>query len=273
MEYLDSILISTSTQLTRKFKKIELESKLIYKDEDRLSEFTVCERIGNGNYGKVMKVYHNVTKKYYAVKKIYIKGKTILNNFLFSKILLFIDDSEIYMKRLYNEVEIMSKLKSDMIVKYYCCWKFPERYGDFLFIQMELCKDNLENVLKNKHKIFNRENEDPISILEYCLSIRMAKEITKAVEYLHNLKPPIIHRDIKPANILHDKRTLKLCDFGVSRFFEDTVMSFAGTRKYMAPEVKLENKYNTTVDVYSVILVILELLNFDIGKRAMSLLV
>ena len=77
-EYLDSILISTSTQLTRKFKKIELESKLIYKDEDRLSEFTVCERIGNGNYGKVMKVYHNVTKKYYAVKKIYINGKTYL---------------------------------------------------------------------------------------------------------------------------------------------------------------------------------------------------
>ena len=175
------------------------------------------------------------------------------------------------MKRLCNEVEIMAKLKSDMIVKYYCCWKISERHGDFLFIQMELCKDNLENVLKNKRKNFNRENEDPIPILEYCLSIQMAKEITKAVEYLHNLKPPIIHRDIKPANILHDNRTLKLCDFGVSRFFEDTVMSFAGTRKYMAPEVKFGNSYNETVDVYSVILVILELVGFDIGHRAMNL--
>ena len=175
------------------------------------------------------------------------------------------------MKRLYNEVEIMSKLKSDMIVKYYCCWKFSERNGDFLFIQMELCNDNLETVLKNKHKVFGRINEDPITMLEYCISIRMAKEITKAVKYLHNLNPSIMHRDIKPENILHDNRTLKLCDFGVSRFFEDTVMSFAGTRKYMAPEVKFGDNYNETVDIFSVILVILELLNFDIGQRAMSL--
>ena len=90
-EYIDSILMSTSTQLTRQFKKFKLESNLIYKGEDRLSEFTTCERIGYGNYGKVMKVFHNVTKKYYALKKIYIKGKPYcrLNNFLFSKHIIF----------------------------------------------------------------------------------------------------------------------------------------------------------------------------------------
>ena len=77
-EYMDNILISTSTELTRQFKKIRLESNLIYKDEDKFSEFTICENIGNGNFGKVIKVRHNVTKKYYAVKKIYINGKTYL---------------------------------------------------------------------------------------------------------------------------------------------------------------------------------------------------
>ncbi len=30
----------------------------------------------------------------------------------------------------------------------------------------------------------------------------IAKQVTQAVAYLHNLEPPIVHRDIKPANIL-----------------------------------------------------------------------
>ena len=45
----------------------------------------------------------------------------------------------------------------------------------------------------------------------------MGQQITQAVAYLHNLKPPILHRDIKPANVLVaiGSYITKLCDMGL----------------------------------------------------------
>ena len=48
------------------------------------------------------------------------------------------------------------------------------------------------------------------------------EQIAKALNYLHNLLPPIVHRDIKPENILMDSIDdlyVKLTDFGFSTYF------------------------------------------------------
>jgi serine/threonine protein kinase len=43
-------------------------------------------------------------------------------------------------------------------------------------------------------------------------------QLLDALDYLHNLKPPIIHRDIKPQNLkLSVRRRIKLLDFGIAR--------------------------------------------------------
>eukprot|EP00915_Cephaloidophora_sp_WS-2016_P006508 GHVH01008788.1.p1 GENE.GHVH01008788.1~~GHVH01008788.1.p1 ORF type:complete len:938 (+),score=110.21 GHVH01008788.1:370-2814(+) len=50
----------------------------------------------------------------------------------------------------------------------------------------------------------------------------------------------IVHRDLKPENImLNEKRTLKLCDFGLSNFNEDGrfLRTFCGSPNYAAPEI------------------------------------
>ena len=45
--------------------------------------------------------------------------------------------------------------------------------------------------------------------------------ILSAVNDLH--KHGIVHRDLKPENILFSKdNVLKLCDFGTSKFFDET---------------------------------------------------
>ena len=74
----------------------------------------------------------------------------------------------------------------------------------------------------------------------------------------------IIHRDIKPANIfISETEDFKLGDFGVARIASASTgaSTRAGTVNYMAPEVFKGEKYTSNVDIYSLGLVMYQLLN------------
>ena len=76
--------------------------------------------------------------------------------------------------------------------------------------------------------------------------------MVQGLEDIHNAG--IIHRDLKPMNIIFDKDGYcKISDFGISkRWAPGTIInSYAGTRGYMAPEIIFRRNYNTTVDYYS----------------------
>ena len=58
----------------------------------------------------------------------------------------------------------------------------------------------------------------------------------RAVSYCHDKN--IVHRDLKPENILFDaENTLKLIDFGASRYITQNMNKRLGTPFYVAPEV------------------------------------
>ncbi|XWS33731.1 hypothetical protein CRYUN_Cryun22dG0108700 [Craigia yunnanensis] len=105
--------------------------------------------------------------------------------------------------------------------------------------------------------------------LELKLSISLALDISRAMEYLH--ANGIIHRDLKPSNILltEDKMHIKLADFGLAR--EEVMGGMtceAGTYRWMAPElysrdplpIGAKKHYDHKVDVYSFSIVLWELL-------------
>lgn len=73
----------------------------------------------------------------------------------------------------------------------------------------------------------------------------------------------IIHRDIKPANIfITPDGEYQLGDFGTAKLQERTMMaSRKGTLAYIAPEVAAGQSYNSAVDVYSLGIMMYQLLN------------
>ena len=91
-----------------------------------------------------------------------------------------------------------------------------------------------------------------------------ALHLSSAIAYMHEQR--VIHRDIKPENIgfsVHDE--IKIFDLGISRPIVSTAkvyhMSMAGSPRYMAPEVANGEPYNQACDVYSLTLLVWEMLS------------
>ena len=91
---------------------------------------------------------------------------------------------------------------------------------------------------------------------------KIAKQLVQALYYLHSNR--VIHRDMKPQNILvgaHGR--VKLCDFGFARAMSSNTVvltSIKGTPLYMAPELVKEQPYDLTVDLWSLGVILYELL-------------
>lgn len=82
-------------------------------------------------------------------------------------------------------------------------------------------------------------------------------QMIEGLEYCHN--NGVAHRDLKPENcLLGDNFTVKLVDFGFSTVFKNeetghtSLMKTAlGTPGYAAPEILKRRKYNKSVDIFS----------------------
>ena len=107
---------------------------------------------------------------------------------------------------------------------------------------------------------------------EVRLSIPEAVEISLQLADVlgHAHSKGVVHRDLKPENIMVRKGTrglhIKVLDFGIARIMEEGATrltaqgSIAGTPRYMAPEQADGQEVDARVDVYSVGLVLFEML-------------
>ena len=157
-----------------------------------------------------------------------------------------------YVKDLNREIALMSKLKGHSnIVSYedHAIHAHEDGIGWDILIRMELLTP-ITGYLKQNKSFTRRE------------IIRLGIDLCRALEVCQRYN--IIHRDIKPANIfISETEDFKLGDFGVARIASASTgaSTRAGTVNYMAPEVFKGEKYTSNVDIYSLGLVMYQLLN------------
>ena len=107
-------------------------------------------------------------------------------------------------------------------------------------------------------------------LLDYCTAHQLTRhditklgiDICRALELCQKFN--IVHRDIKPENIfVSELGDYKLGDFGIARTVEKTTsgLSKKGTYTYMAPEIYRGDAYGSSVDIYSLGIVLYRLLN------------
>ncbi len=90
-------------------------------------------------------------------------------------------------------------------------------------------------------------------------------QVCEALAYIHG--HGLVHRDLKPSNIMVDEdRQVRLMDFGLAKFLADDVAitevgKLVGTYRYMAPEQILGEPLDGRSDLYSLGVILYELLS------------
>ena len=223
-------------------------------------EWTVEKVLGSGSYGTVYKAVRCDYVKSEAAIKIISVPKTDEGEDLLREEGLDIEQSRSYYREIVDgfvqEIELLLKLRglpNIVGVEDYRIVENTDRVGWKIYIRMELLTP-LKSWLADKSMADGSLTETEI--------VKLGTDLCTALENCE--KNRIIHRDIKPENILvNTNGDFKLGDFGVARRLKDDSesLSVQGAWPYMAPEVAMHQKYDARVDIYSLGLVLYQLLN------------
>ena len=189
------------------------------------------QNLGSGAFGDVYLVKSKRDGKLYAVKqmekeKIVEVGATL--------------------EVIYNEINIHQRLIHENIIRLYSHFEDDK---SFYLIMDHSNSGTLFNVIKRSKGL------DEYSAFKYFI------QAVSAVSFLHeNL---LVHRDLKPENmLLDDQGKVRLCDFGwCVDISTGQRVTFCGTYEYMAPELIKEIPYDTSIDVWSLGILLYELLH------------
>lgn len=204
------------------------------KDDIRIlnDRYRLDERIGSGGMAEVYRAYDLLLDRQVAVK--------ILNKDLAS------DDK--FITRFKREAKAAGKLTHPCIVNVFDVGQD----GDVNFIVMEFVDGgSLKQVIES------------VGIISGKMAIKVAIDIATGLAHAH--ARGLVHCDVKSQNILVDKDgNAKIADFGVAYIMatastatNDTVM---GSVHYMAPEQVRGEAVNAQADIYSLGVVLFEML-------------
>ena len=194
--------------------------------------YEIHELLGVGGMAYVYKAYDNIEKRWVAIK---ILKEELAGN-------------SDFLRRFRNESKAIAVLSHPTIVKVY-----EVSFGDrFQYIVMEYIDGiTLKQYIEQQGEIKWRE------------ALYFTVQILRALQHAH--EKGIIHRDIKPQNImLLEDGTIKVTDFGIARFSQAETQTMTdkaiGSVHYIAPEQARGGYINDKADIYSVGVMLYEML-------------
>ena len=221
-----------------------------------LGNWTLIQLLGEGSFGRVFEAER---EDFGRVYKAAIKIITIPQNQSEIKSVMAdgMDKGSItayfqsFVEELVDEFSLMSSLKGNSnIVSYedHTVIQHKNDIGWDIIIRMELLTPMLDYTQNTK---LRRKDVTQLGI-DMCKALELCQKYN------------IVHRDIKPENIfVSENGDFKLGDFGIARTVEKTTsgLSKKGTYTYMAPEIYRGDAYGSSVDIYSLGIVLYRLLN------------
>jgi serine/threonine protein kinase len=107
-------------------------------------------------------------------------------------------------------------------------------------------------------------NRGPLEVSE---AIRLSLQVARALSFAH--ARGLVHRDVKPQNVLlNDEGQAKVTDFGIARSLDvhgvTQTGTVLGTSDYIAPEQARGQKVDPKTDIYSLGVVLYELLSGEV---------
>jgi HEAT repeat protein/tRNA A-37 threonylcarbamoyl transferase component Bud32 len=195
--------------------------------------YKFVRKIGKGAFGTVLLMEDTVVEEQLVLK--------FLNP--------NVSQDEEMMKRFVHELRYSRKITHRNVIRIY----------DFLHIRGNYA---ISMEYFPSHTLGNEVNDKPLPLGK---AVRYAIDIATGMSVAH--QSGIIHRDLKPANVLiNDEGLVKIVDFGVAaaQHQGDTQLTktgyVIGSPKYMAPEQILGKKVDERADVYSLGVMLYEML-------------
>jgi serine/threonine protein kinase len=201
-----------------------------------LGKYRVLEPLGRGGMARVYRAYHPQLDRYVAIK--------VLRSDL-------VDDEE-FLARFRREAQAVAALRHPNIVQVY---DFDVEDG-VSYMVMELLEGDTLKARLNDYRV--RDEGMP-----WGDSVRITLDVLDGLAYADS--EGMTHRDVKPANILLTRRgQAVITDFGIAQIVGATQHTAAGalmgTLNYIAPEQGLEGQSDARSDIYSLGIVLYEML-------------
>jgi tRNA A-37 threonylcarbamoyl transferase component Bud32 len=198
-------------------------------DENR---YDILQEVGRGAMGVVYKALDRETLETVALKV--LRPEILADKFM--------------MERFKNELRLARKITHKNVCRIYEFTHIPE--GPC--ISMEYVEGETIRSLLNRLGVFSLRT-----------ALHIARETCSGLREAHS--QGIAHRDLKPENVMIDRNgRIKIMDFGVARVFSGhaatTVNMIVGTPSYMAPEQVESRAVDQRADIYSLGLILYEML-------------
>lgn len=237
--------------------------------QSTIGSYQILKRIGKGGMGEVFLAYDTICGRKIALKRIRAD---------------LVDFPQIQ-KRFLHEARITSQLIHPSIIPIYAI----DCEGGLIYYSMPYVGGNtLKQILRRarEHELKKTYKKEPHDSIPYL--IRHFLQVSQAIAYAH--AKGVLHRDIKPENIIVGPYgQVHILDWGLAKAMDEKELEavedkktkqrvhitrlgkVVGTIAYMAPERALGKPATVQTDIYSLGVILYQILTLQYPFRRKSL--